>query len=288
MGAKVQFFFQLSMVVSFFFLTFALTMKQMHTREEKLEAFGRLLDVMDTLREKCHWDRKQTNESLRPNTIEETYELCDALIRDDQREICKELGDVLLHVVFYGRIGEEKEQFDMADVCNKLCDKLIFRHPHVYGEAVAKDAETVLESWEQIKLKEKDGNKSVLSGVPAALPSLIKAYRIQDKARNVCFDWEDKQDVWSKVREELDELEEEFKHEDKQRSEQELGDFLFAVINAARLYKLNPDNALELTNQKFIRRFNYLEAHSIKSGRPLTEMTLAEMDALWNEAKAQE
>ena len=276
------------MVVSFFFLTFALTMKQMHTREEKLEAFGRLLDVMDTLREKCPWDRKQTNESLRPNTIEETYELCDALIRDDQREICKELGDVLLHVVFYGRIGEEKEQFDMADVCNKLCDKLIFRHPHVYGEAVAKDAETVLESWEQIKLKEKDGNKSVLSGVPAALPSLIKAYRIQDKARNVGFDWEDKQDVWSKVREELDELEEEFKREDKQRSEQELGDFLFAVINAARLYKLNPDNALELTNQKFIRRFNYLEAHSIKSGRPLTEMTLAEMDALWNEAKAQE
>ena len=260
MGAKVQFFFQLSMVVSFFFLTFALTMKQMHTREEKLEAFGRLLDVMDTLREKCPWDRKQTNESLRPNTIEETYELCDALIRDDQREICKELGDVLLHVVFYGRIGEEKEQFDMADVCNKLCDKLIFRHPHVYGEAVAKDAETVLESWEQIKLKEKDGNKSVLSGVPAALPSLIKAYRIQDKARNVGFDWEDKQDVWSKVREELDELEEEFKREDKQRSEQELGDFLFAVINAARLYKLNPDNALELTNQKFIRRFNYLEA----------------------------
>ena len=288
MGAKVQFFFKLSMVVSFFFLTFALTMKQMHTRQEKMEAFGRLLDVMDTLREKCPWDRKQTNDSLRPNTIEETYELCDALIRDDQREICKELGDVLLHVVFYGRIGEEKQQFDMADVCNKLCDKLIFRHPHVYGEAVAKDAETVLESWEQIKLKEKDGNKSVLSGVPVALPSLIKAYRIQDKARNVGFDWEDKQDVWAKVREELNELEEEFRHEDKAKSEQELGDFLFAVINAARLYKLNPDNALELTNQKFIRRFNYLEEHSIKSGRPLTEMTLAEMDALWNEAKAQE
>jgi XTP/dITP diphosphohydrolase len=263
-------------------------MKQMHTRQEKMEAFGRLLDVMDTLREKCPWDRKQTNDSLRPNTIEETYELCDALIRDDQHEICKELGDVLLHVVFYGRIGEEKQQFDMADVCNKLCDKLIFRHPHVYGEAVAKDAETVLESWEQIKLKEKDGNKSVLSGVPAALPSLIKAYRIQDKARNVGFDWEDKQDVWAKVREELNELEEEFRHEDKAKSEQELGDFLFAVINAARLYKLNPDNALELTNQKFIRRFNYLEEHSIKSGRPLTEMTLAEMDALWNEAKAQE
>jgi XTP/dITP diphosphohydrolase len=276
------------MVVSFFFLTFALTMKQMHTREEKMEAFGRLLDVMDTLREKCPWDRKQTNDSLRPNTIEETYELCDALIRDDQREICKELGDVLLHVVFYGRIGEEKQQFDMADVCNKLCDKLIFRHPHVYGEAVAKDAETVLESWEQIKLKEKEGNKSVLSGVPAALPSLIKAYRIQDKARNVGFDWEDKQDVWTKVREELDELEAELKREDKVKSEHELGDFLFAVINAARLYKLNPDNALELTNQKFIRRFNYIEEHSIKSNRPLKEMTLAEMDALWNEAKAQE
>ena len=288
MGAKVQFFFQLSMVVSFFFLTFALTMKQMHTRQEKMEAFGRLLDVMDTLREKCPWDRKQTNDSLRPNTIEETYELCDALIRDDQREICKELGDVLLHVVFYGRIGEERQQFDMADVCNKLCDKLIFRHPHVYGEAVAKDAEAVLESWEQIKLKEKDGNKSVLSGVPAALPSLIKAYRIQDKARNVGFDWEDKQDVWAKVREELDELEDEFRREDKAKAEQELGDFLFAVINAARLYKLNPDNALELTNQKFIRRFNYLEEHSIKSGRPLTEMTLAEMDALWDEAKTQE
>ena len=253
-----------------------------------MEAFGRLLDVMDRLREECPWDRKQTNDSLRPNTIEETYELCDALIRDDQREICKELGDVLLHVVFYGRIGEEKQEFDIADVCNKLCDKLIFRHPHVYGEAVAKDAEAVLESWEQIKLKEKDGNKSVLSGVPAALPSLIKAYRVQDKARNVGFDWEDKQDVWAKVREELNELETELNHEDKARSEQELGDFLFSVINAARLYKLNPDNALEMTNQKFIRRFNYIEQHSIRAGKPLTEMTLAEMDALWNEAKKEE
>jgi XTP/dITP diphosphohydrolase len=261
-------------------------MEQRHTREEKLEAFGRLLDVMDTLREKCPWDRKQTNDSLRPNTIEETYELCDALIRDDQLEICKELGDVLLHVVFYGRIGEEKQQFDIADVCNKLCDKLIFRHPHVYGDAVAKDAEQVLESWEQIKLKEKDGNRSVLSGVPSALPSLIKAYRVQDKARNVGFDWEDKQDVWAKVREELNELETELKKEDRRRSTEELGDFLFSVINAARLYKLNPDNALEMTNQKFIRRFNYIEQHSIRAGRPLTEMTLAEMDALWNEAKA--
>ena len=247
-----------------------------------------MLDVMDRLREECPWDRKQTNDSLRPNTIEETYELCDALIRDDQREICKELGDVLLHVVFYGRIGEEKQQFDIADICNKLCDKLIFRHPHVYGEAVAKDAEAVLESWEQIKLKEKDGNKTVLSGVPAALPSLIKAYRVQDKARNVGFDWEDKQDVWKKVREELGELETELRKEDKERSTEELGDFLFSVINAARLYKLNPDNALELTNQKFIRRFNYIEQHSIRAGKPLKDMTLEEMDRLWNEAKQQE
>ena len=263
-------------------------MERMHTREEKMEAFGRLLDVMDRLREECPWDRKQTNDSLRPNTIEETYELCEALIRDDQREICKELGDVLLHVVFYGRIGEEKQQFDIADVCNKLCDKLIFRHPHVYGEAVAKDAEAVLESWEQIKLKEKDGNKTVLSGVPAALPSIIKAYRVQDKARNVGFDWEDKQDVWGKVREELGELEAELRKEDKENATRELGDFLFSVINAARLYKLNPDNALEMTNQKFIRRFNYIEQHSIRAGKPLTEMTLAEMDALWNEAKERE
>ena len=263
-------------------------MERLHTREEKLEAFGRLLDVMDRLREECPWDRKQTNESLRPNTIEETYELCDALIRDDQKEICKELGDVLLHVVFYGRIGEEKQQFDIADVCNKLCDKLIFRHPHVYGDAVAKSAEQVLESWEQIKLKEKDGNKTVLSGVPAALPSLIKAYRIQDKARNVGFDWEDRQDVWSKVHEELAELEAELKREDKERSTRELGDFLFSVINAARLYKLNPDNALEMTNQKFISRFNYIEQHSIRVGKPLTEMTLDEMDQLWEEAKQKE
>ncbi|MBR1688902.1 MAG: nucleoside triphosphate pyrophosphohydrolase [Prevotella sp.] len=257
----------------------------MHTREEKMEAFGRLLDVLDRLRVECPWDRKQTNESLRPNTIEETYELCDALIRNDQKEICKELGDVLLHVCFYAKIGSEKEQFDIADVCNKLCDKLIFRHPHVYGDQVAKDAQAVLETWEQIKLKEKDGNKSVLSGVPAALPSLIKAYRIQDKARNVGFDWEDRGDVWAKVREELDELQEELQREDRQRSEEELGDFLFSVINAARLYKLNPDNALEHTNEKFIRRFNYIEQHSIKAGKPLTEMTLAEMDRLWNEAK---
>ena len=267
------------------FIPLQVLMEQKHTRQEKMEAFGRLLDVMDRLRVECPWDRKQTNDSLRPNTIEETYELCDAIIRDDQREICKELGDVLLHIVFYSRIGEEKGEFEVADVCNKLCDKMIFRHPHVYGETVAKSAEEVLDNWEQIKQREKGGNKTVLSGVPAALPSLIKAYRVQDKACHVGFDWENKEDVWAKVHEELNELEAELRQEDKPRSEQELGDFLFSVINAARLYKLNPDNALEMTNQKFIRRFNYIEQHSIKAGRPLTEMSLEEMDALWNEAK---
>ena len=257
----------------------------MHTREEKLEAFGRLLDVLDRLRVECPWDRKQTNESLRPNTIEETFELCDALMKDDAPNICKELGDVLMHVCFYALIGQEKEQFDIADVCNKQADKLIFRHPHVYGEEKADSAEKVLQKWEQIKLKEKDGNKSVLSGVPSALPSLIKAYRIQDKARNVGFDWEERRDVWKKVREELDELEAELEKGDKEHSTRELGDFLFSVINAARLYHLNPDNALEKTNQKFINRFNYVEQHSIKEGKTLTEMTLEEMDALWEEAK---
>lgn len=282
----------------------------MHTREEKLEAFGRFLDVLDTLREKCPWDRKQTNQSLRTNTIEEVFELSDALMKDDTPNICKELGDVLLHVCFYSKIGEEQQQFDVADVCQKLADKLIFRHPHVYhpsqvgaenpkplpyGEDLqhndmqnADTAQKVIENWEQIKLKEKDGNKRVLSGVPDALPSLIKAYRIQDKARNVGFDWEDKGDVWKKVHEELGELEQELRKGDKENSTQELGDFLFSVINAARLYKINPDDALEKTNQKFIRRFNYIEEHSIRQGKPLTEMTLAEMDNLWNEAKKQE
>ena len=285
--------------------------KDMHTREEKMKAFGRFLDVLDTLREKCPWDKRQTNESLRPNTIEETYELCDALMNNDQPNICKELGDVLLHICFYAKIGQEKEQFDIADVCNKLTDKLIFRHPHVYhpsqvgaaepkplpygeakdeqpeGEAVS-TAQQVIENWEQIKLKEKDGNKSVLSGVPAALPALIKAYRIQDKARNVGFDWEDKGDVWAKVREELGELETELRKEDKEHSEEEFGDFLFSLINAGRLYKLNPDTCLEKTNKKFIHRFNYIEEHSIKIGKPLKDLTLGEMDQLWNEAKEQE
>ncbi len=258
----------------------------MHTRQEQLEAFGRLLDVLDELRVKCPWDRKQTNESLRPNTIEEVYELCDALMRNDEKNICKELGDVLLHVLFYAKIGSETGAFDIKEVCDRLCDKLIFRHPHVFGEVKADTAEKVSENWEQIKLKEKDGNKTVLSGVPAALPSLIKAYRIQDKARNVGFDWEEREQVWTKVKEEVGEFEAEVAHMDKERAEAEFGDVLFSLVNAARLYKINPDNALERTNQKFIRRFNYLEEHTLREGRNLKDMTLEEMDALWNEAKS--
>lgn len=282
----------------------------MHTRDEQMKAFGRLLDVLDQLREKCPWDKKQTNESLRPNTIEETFELCDALARNDKHDTLKELGDVLMHICFYAKIGSENGDFDICDVLNQQTDKLIFRHPHIYhpsqvgapdpkplpfGEndeqrefARAETSEQVLQNWEQIKLKEKDGNKTVLSGVPAALPSLIKAYRIQDKARNVGFDWQKREDVWVKVREELTELETELQKEDKETSTNELGDFLFSVINAARLYHLNPDNALERTNRKFISRFNYIEQHSIRAGKPLTEMTLKEMDALWNEAKSKE
>ena len=258
----------------------------MHTKEEKVEAFGRLLDILDELREKCPWDRKQTNESLRPNTIEEVYELCDALMKNDEKNICKELGDVLLHVVFYAKIGSETGAFDIKDVCDKLCDKLIFRHPHVFGEVKADTAEKVSENWEQIKLKEKDGNKSVLSGVPEALPSLIKSYRIQDKARNVGFDWEEREQVWEKVKEEISEFEAEVATMDKDKAEAEFGDVMFSLINAARLYKINPDNALERTNLKFIRRFNYLEEKTKEQGRSLKEMTLAEMDEIWNEAKA--
>jgi MazG family protein len=260
----------------------------MHTKEEKLEAFGRLLDVLDTLRVKCPWDKKQTNESLRANTIEETYELCDALLKNDKNNICKELGDVLLHVCFYAKIGSETGDFDIADVCQRLTDKLIYRHPHVYGNAKVEDAKTVSENWEQLKLKEKDGNKRVLSGVPESLPTLIKAYRVQDKTRNVGFDWEDKGDVWAKVKEELGELEVELRKENKERSMEEFGDFLFSLINAGRLYHLNPDTALEMTNHKFISRFNYIEDHSIKIGKPLKDMTLEEMDSLWNEAKKTE
>lgn len=306
----------------------------MHTREEKLQAFGRLLDVQHRLRVECPWDKKQTNESLRPNTIEEVFELADALMKNDYAEICKELGDVMEHVMFYSLIGNESEEFDIADVCNHEADKLMFRHPFIdwrksqgewgidnapftvaspkmemndKGQVVYKEDETVFDddkgktiavkpkgetqmeqTWEQIKQREKDGNKSVLSGVPDALPSLIKAYRIQDKARNVGFDWEKKEDVWAKVREELDELETELRKEDNENSTKELGDFLFSVINAARLYHLNPDNALEHTNKKFIFRFNYIEQKAKEQGRDLKDMTLGEMDALWNEAKQKE
>ena len=257
----------------------------MHTREEKLEAFGRFLDVLDELREKCPWDKKQTNESLRPNTIEETYELCDALMRNDKKEICKELGDVLLHIAFYAKIASETGDFDMKDVCDRLCDKLIFRHPHVFGDVKAETAGQVSENWEQLKRKEKDGNKTVLSGVPASLPSLIKAYRIQDKARNVGFDWEERSQVWEKVKEEIQEFQVEVERMDKEKAEDEFGDIMFSLINAARLYKINPDNALERTNQKFIRRFGYVEEHSIKQGKNMKDMPLEELDKLWNEAK---
>lgn len=293
----------------------------MHSKEEKLAAFGRLLDVQDRLRIQCPWDRKQTFESLRPNTIEETFELCDALMKRDYKNIKKELGDVLEHVMFYSIIGREDEEFDICDVCNQEADKLMFRHPFINwreegnwtvanpdmcineaGQVVYKEtqqeepndasrpstASAVEKTWEQIKQQEKDGNERVLSGVPDALPSLIKAYRIQDKARNVGFDWKVKEDVWDKVYEELEELKAELAKGDKENSTRELGDFLFSVINAARLYKLNPDNALEMTNQKFIRRFNYVEDHSVKQGKSLKDMTLEEMDKLWDEAKRQE
>ena len=260
----------------------------MHDKKEKLESFGRLLDVLDTLREKCPWDKKQTNESLRPNTIEETYELCNAIIDDDNGEICKELGDVLLHICFYAKIGSEKGVFDIADVCNKLCEKLIYRHPHVYGDAVAQNAGDVVKSWEQLKMHEKDGNKTVLSGVPKSLPSIIKAYRIQEKASNVGFDWDDRNQVWDKVREEISEYKAEIDNMDNAKATEEFGDLMFSLINAARLYHINPDNALELTNKKFIRRFNYIEETAKSQGRMMTDLNLDEMDSLWNEAKRKE
>lgn len=257
-------------------------------REKELAAFARLLDVMDDLREKCPWDRKQTIDSLRPNTIEETYELSDAIMAHDMHNIAKELGDVLLHIVFYAKIGSETGDFDIADVCNMLCDKLIYRHPHVYGDVVAASAGEVVQNWEQLKRKEKDGNKTVLSGVPASLPSLIKAYRMQDKARAVGFDWEKKEDVWDKVAEELAELRKELEGGTRESQEAELGDFIFSVVNAARLYHLNPDTALERTNVKFKERFTYIELRARELGRDLADMSLAEMDALWNEAKSKE
>ncbi|MDE6523026.1 MAG: nucleoside triphosphate pyrophosphohydrolase [Muribaculaceae bacterium] len=257
----------------------------MHSREEKMEAFGKLLDVLDTLREQCPWDRKQTNESLRPNTIEEVYELCDALIGEDVANIKKELGDVLLHVAFYSKIADEKGQFDIADVCTALTDKLIFRHPHIYGNVKADTPDAVADNWEQIKLKEKDGNKTVLSGVPGSLPALIKAYRIQEKAAHVGFDWDSADQVWDKVKEEMAEVETEMKSGNKEGVEKEFGDLFFSVVNAARLYGVVPENALELTNRKFIGRFNYLEAKAKEMGKNLKDMTLADMDEIWDEAK---
>lgn len=257
----------------------------MTRREEQLKAFDRLLDVMDTLREKCPWDRKQTFDSLRCNTIEETYELAEAIERLDMPNIKKELGDVLLHIVFYSKMADEKHEFDIADVCNSLCDKLIYRHPHVYGDVTAETSEKVKENWEQLKRTEKDGNKTVLSGVPKSLPSLIKAYRIQDKARNVGFDWEERSQVWDKVQEEIREFNAEIDNMDCDKMEAEFGDVLFSLVNAARLYKINPDNALERTNSKFIRRFEYLEQKTLKQGKDLRQMSLAEMDEIWNEAK---
>lgn len=274
----------------------------MSSREEQLKAFGRLLDIMDDLREKCPWDRKQTFDSLRQNTIEETYELATAISRHDMNEISKELGDVLLHVVFYAKMGSEKGEFDIADVCNRLCDKLIFRHPHVYGRIAsggeqpfgitAQNAEEVSKLWEQVKLKEKGGNKTVLGGIPDSLPSLVKAYRIQDKVANVGFDWEKREDVWEKVKEEIAEFEAELTGEKgneltNKRMTEEFGDLMFALINAARLYKIKPDNALEQTNLKFIKRFNYIETRAREMGRELKDLSINEMEALWQEAKKQ-
>ena len=260
----------------------------MHTREEKIEAFGRLLDVLDELRVKCPWDRKQTNDSLRPNTIEEVYELCDALERHDTHEEKKELGDVLLHVCFYAKIAQEAELFDIADVCRSLVDKLIYRHPHIYGKTEANTADAVADNWEKLKEKEKDGNKTILSGVPKALPSLIKAFRIQEKASHVGFDWEEKDAVWDKVKEEIAEYEAEARNGRSAASEEEFGDLLFSLVNAARLYGINPENALETANRKFTARFNYIESHAKQSGRQVSELSLGEMDELWNEAKTSE
>lgn len=259
-----------------------------HTKEEKIKALGRIIDTLDELRVKCPWDRKQTNESLRPNTIEEVYELCDALICDDSVNIKKELGDVLLHVLFYAKIGEEKGQFDIADVADALNSKLIFRHPHVFGDLNVKDAHDVEQNWEQIKLKEKGGNKTVLAGVPSALPAMIKANRIQEKAANVGFDWDEPKQVWDKVREEIFEVAQEMENMDKAKMEEEMGDLFFSLINASRLYGIDPENALEKTNKKFIKRFNYLENKAHEGGKNLKDMTLAEMDEIWNEAKSLE
>ena len=276
-----------------------------HTNEEKLSQFGRVLDVMCKLREKCPWNAAQTMESLRPMTLEEAYELSDAILKKSESDIEKELGDVLLHGVFYSRIAEERGEFDIADVMDRLCEKMIFRHPHVFSDTKVADAQEVSENWEMLKTKEKGGNKRILSGVPDSLPPILKALAMQDKARGVGFDWECPSQVWDKVKEEQVEFQDELEamaEEEKgidvnvnaaplpgsarDRAEEELGDFMFAVINAARLYGLNPDTALNRACDKFRRRFTYLEENTIRKGRNLTDMTLAEMDAIWDEGKA--
>ena len=260
----------------------------MHTREEKLQEFGRLLDILEELRMKCPWDREQTFDSLRTNTIEECFELTDAIADHDMTNIKKELGDVLLHIVFYAKIASETGDFDIYDVCHALCEKLIYRHPHIFGHVDADSSEQVMQNWEKLKLKEKGGNRSVLAGVPRSLPALIKAHRIQDKVRSVGFDWEQRDQVWDKVVEEYGELRTEIASMDEDRMEAEFGDLLFSLVNAARLYGINPENALERTNRKFIKRFNYLESRTIAQGKDLKQMSLAEMDAIWEEAKQEE
>jgi len=255
----------------------------MNTRQQQLDAFSRLLDIMDDLREKCPWDKKQTLQTLRHLTIEETYELGDAILDNDVQEVKKELGDLLLHIVFYARIGSETGDFDIADVANGICEKLIHRHPHIYGDVVVENEEQVKQNWEKLKLKE--GKKSVLEGVPKSLPALVKASRIQDKAKGVGFDWEEPHQVWDKVQEEIEEFQEEVKAGDRDKMESEFGDVLFSMINYARFLNINPEDALERTNKKFIKRFMYLESKATELGKPLADMTLAEMDIFWNEAK---
>lgn len=255
----------------------------MNSRAQQLQAFDRLLTIMDELREQCPWDKKQTIQSLRHLTIEETYELGDAILDNDLAEVKKELGDLLLHIVFYARIGSETKDFDIADVANDICEKLISRHPHIYGDVIVADEEEVKQNWEKLKLKE--GKKSVLEGVPKSLPALVKANRIQDKVAGVGFDWEEPEQVFEKLKEELEELQYEVKQGDQEKMEQEFGDVLFSMINYARFLKVDPENALERTNKKFIKRFQYLESKAAKSGKSLKDMTLAEMDVFWEEAK---
>ena len=256
----------------------------MENLEKKKEAFAELLEIIETLRTKCPWDRKQTMESLRGLSIEEVYELGDAILAGDMAEVKKELGDLLMHIVFYAQIGQEQQSFDIADVLHGICEKLKYRHPHIYGEAEVKNAEEVLQNWEQLKLKEKGRKHRVLEGVPVSLPALVKAYRIQDKARGVGFDWKEKEEVWNKVKEELDEFETEVCQADPEKMEAEFGDLLFSMINAARLYGINPENALEKTNRKFIQRFGYVEEQAKAKGKKMQDMTLEEMEQLWEEA----